>query len=234
MATITGYTAERMKEIEDSAVISGEVVGDELFLTRYDATTINAGNVRGPQGDPGDQGDKGDKGDAGTSVTILGSYASEAALIAAHPAGDPGDAYLVEGDLYVWSDSAWENVGTIQGPEGPQGLPGPPGTVDPQLINDQVGVAYTLVAADAGKLVTLNNAAAITVTVPQDADAAIPLGSYVDILQGGLGQVTVIAGTGATLQVSGLTAKARAQYSRVGVQKIAASVWSLFGDLAVE
>lgn len=51
----------------------------------------------------------------GTSVTILGSYSTEAELIAAHPTGNKGDYYLVEGDLYIWdvSTSAWKNVGNI-------------------------------------------------------------------------------------------------------------------------
>ncbi len=53
MATVTGYTAARMKQIEDSAIIDGDVVGDNLILKRYDALEINAGNVRGPQGSPG-------------------------------------------------------------------------------------------------------------------------------------------------------------------------------------
>lgn len=100
-----------------------------------------------------------------------------------------------------------------------------------QLINPQVA-AYTLVAADAGKLVTLNTAGAIALTVPQDSDAAIAVGTYVDLLVLGAGQVTVTAGAGATLRVSGLTAKSRAQYARFGVQKVSANTWSLFGDLA--
>ena len=50
MASVTGYTAARMQEIEDSAIVGGAVVGDDLILTRYDTTTINAGNVRGPSG----------------------------------------------------------------------------------------------------------------------------------------------------------------------------------------
>lgn len=50
MASVTGYTAARMQAIEDSAIIDGAVVGDDLILTRYDTTTINAGNVRGPIG----------------------------------------------------------------------------------------------------------------------------------------------------------------------------------------
>lgn len=101
-----------------------------------------------------------------------------------------------------------------------------------QTVNAQTGTTYTLVAADATKLVTLSNAAAVTLTVPQDSDATIAVGVYVDLLQLGAGQVTVVAGTGATLRTSGLTAKARAQYSRLGVQKISANTWSLFGDLA--
>ena len=78
----------------------------------------------------------------------------------------------------------------------------------------------------------MSNAAAITLTLPQDSDATVVVGSYVDLYQLGAGQVTVVAGTGATLRVSGLTAKARAQYSRLVVQKVSANTWVLAGDLA--
>jgi microcystin-dependent protein len=50
MATIVGYTAARMKEIEDASIVDGNIVGDELILVRHDGATVNAGNVRGPQG----------------------------------------------------------------------------------------------------------------------------------------------------------------------------------------
>jgi hypothetical protein len=116
---------------------------------------------------------------------------------------------------------------------GTQGPPGPPGDFSqPQIINAQTGTTYTPVASDAGKLITLSNAAAITLTVPQDSDATIAVGTYIDLSQLGVGQVTIVAGTGATLRVSGLTAKSRAQYSRLAVQKVAANTWSLMGDLA--
>lgn len=101
-----------------------------------------------------------------------------------------------------------------------------------QGINAQTGTSYTLVASDAGKMVSLSNAAGITLSVPQDSAAAIAIGTYVDLYQLGAGQVTVAAGTGATLRVSGLTAKSRAQYSRFAVQKVAANTWVVFGDLA--
>jgi len=52
------------------------------------------------------------QGATGTSITILGSYPSYAALVAAHPTGEPGEGHLVQGDLYVWSDTSndWINV----------------------------------------------------------------------------------------------------------------------------
>lgn len=50
MATVTGFTAERMQEIEDNAIVDGDVVAGNLILTRHDGSQINAGSVIGPQG----------------------------------------------------------------------------------------------------------------------------------------------------------------------------------------
>lgn len=99
-------------------------------------------------------------------------------------------------------------------------------------VNAQTGTAYTLAATDVGMLVTLNNASAITLTVPQDSDVTIPVGASGAIMALGAGQVTVAAGSGATLRVSGLTAKSRAQYSRIAWQKIAANTFVIWGDVA--
>ena len=75
------------------------------------------------------------KGSDGTSVNILGSYNTLEELKAAHPTGNVGDAYLIQGSMYVWcvDDNDWQNVGNIQGPAGPagpageQGIPGATG-----------------------------------------------------------------------------------------------------------
>lgn len=69
------------------------------------------------------RGDKGERGSDGTSVTILGTKASIGDL---PPSGNPGDAWMIDGNLYVWTGTAWENVGAIQGPAGPTG---PAGTI---------------------------------------------------------------------------------------------------------
>lgn len=56
MGTITGLTADRMIAIEAASVVDGDVVGDNLVLTKHDGSTINAGNVRGAAGTNGTNG----------------------------------------------------------------------------------------------------------------------------------------------------------------------------------
>ena len=59
-------------------------------------------------------------GSDGTSVNILGAVDSESELPAT--GNSPGDGYLINGVLFVWNGTGWENVGNIQGPQGPQGV----------------------------------------------------------------------------------------------------------------
>lgn len=72
MATVTGLTAARMLEIEDASVVDGDVVGDNLILTKHDGSTINAGNVRGPAGTGGAAGAAGAQGPPGLGGAIPG------------------------------------------------------------------------------------------------------------------------------------------------------------------
>lgn len=53
MTTVTGMTADRMLSIEAASVVDGDVVGDNLILTKHDGSQINAGSVRGPAGPEG-------------------------------------------------------------------------------------------------------------------------------------------------------------------------------------
>lgn len=70
---------------------------------------------------------KGDRGDVGQGINILGDYASLSALQAAHPTGNPGNAYMVGAtapkDLYIWNapTSSWVNEGALQGVKGDTG-----------------------------------------------------------------------------------------------------------------
>ena len=48
-------------------------------------------------------------------------------LINAHPTGNDGDSYLVNGSLYVWLNNAWKNLGNIKGDTGATGPKGDTG-----------------------------------------------------------------------------------------------------------
>lgn len=63
----------------------------------------------------GEKGEPGKDGNDGTSVNIKGEVASEDQL---PESAQPGDAYVVNGDLYVWDGLRWNNIGGIKGPAG--------------------------------------------------------------------------------------------------------------------
>ena len=81
----------------------------------------------GATGDTGPAGAKGDTGATGIGTTIKGSYNTYQELVNAHPTGNDGDSYLVNGSLYVWLNNAWENVGNIKGEKGDTGDTGSQG-----------------------------------------------------------------------------------------------------------
>lgn len=98
-------------------------------------------------------------------------------------------------------------------------------------LNEQTGTSYTLVLADAGKLVTLTNAAAITLEVPDNASEAFPIGTRVDLLQAGAGQVTVDPAGGVTVNAKDGNDKLADQWSAATLIKLASDTWVLIGDL---
>jgi hypothetical protein len=105
-------------------------------------------------------------------------------------------------------------------------------------FNDQTGTTYTFVAADAeNKLVTASNASAQTYSIPTDATTNFAVGTQINIIQIGAGQVTIQAATSGTTTVTSTGAtsaapKLRAQWSSATLVKKAANVWYVIGDLA--
>ena len=97
-------------------------------------------------------------------------------------------------------------------------------------LNAQTGTTYTLALTDNGRLVTLSNAAAITLTVPLNSSVAFATGAVVNIQQIGAGQVTVAGASGVT--VTGTGTKLRTQYSAAALVKTGTDSWTLIGDLS--
>jgi hypothetical protein len=99
-------------------------------------------------------------------------------------------------------------------------------------LNQQVGTTYTLVLADSGKLVEMNNASANTLTVPPNSSVAFPVGSQILVLQTGAGQTTVAAGAGVTVNSKDGNLKLSAQWCAATLIKRATDVWVVVGDLS--
>lgn len=98
--------------------------------------------------------------------------------------------------------------------------------------NAQTGTTYTLALTDAGKMVSLSNASAITMTVPPNSSVAFPVNTRIDLVQYGAGQVTVAQGSGVTIRSSGGKLKLTGQYSGATLWKKATDEWILIGDIA--
>ena len=101
---------------------------------------------------------------------------------------------------------------------------------DSLTLNAQTGTTYTLVLADAHKVVTLSNASPITLTVPPNSSVAFEIGDQVNLLQLGAGQVTVAAGSGVTLRAQGTRVKLNGQYALATLVKIGTDEWVLVGN----
>jgi hypothetical protein len=105
-------------------------------------------------------------------------------------------------------------------------------------FNTQTGTTYTFVLTDAdNKLVTASNASAQTYSIPTNASVAFPIGTQINLIQIGAGQVTISAATPGTTTVvsTGATSaspKCRAQYSAVTLVKRDTDSWYAIGDIA--
>ena len=120
------------------------------------------------------------------------------------------------------------------GPTGSTGTTGATGATGPTLVgfNTQTGTTYTLVLADKDKMVTLNNAAAITLTVPPSIFSA---NDIVNIAQFGAGQVTLAQGSGVTINSTGATTtapKLRMNKSSASIICTASNTFLVIGDIA--
>lgn len=93
-------------------------------------------------------------------------------------------------------------------------------------FNAQTNTTYTLASSDAGVFVTLNNASAITLTVPP---STFNTGAAIYIQQTGAGQVTVAAGSGVT--ITGTGTKLHGQYSSAVILCTSSNNFTLIGDI---
>jgi hypothetical protein len=92
--------------------------------------------------------------------------------------------------------------------------------------------AYTLVASDASKLVTVSDTVSRTVTIPPSVFTA---GQIINVQRIGTGAVPFAAGAGVTITSTGATSAAptlRAQFSAASIVCTASNVFTILGDIA--
>lgn len=104
MATVTGLTKARMEEIEAASVVGGLVDGSgHLILSRFDASTIDAGSVIGPTGPTGP---------AATNGVVICTSGTRP--------GSPSEGNVIyETDtdrVLVYTGAAWLHIGMLGDP----------------------------------------------------------------------------------------------------------------------
>lgn len=136
-------TPDQKESLRGISITSVSIDTDgNLTITFSDGNSENVGNIigpqgmqglkgdkgdvgpQGPQGPKGPQGEKGEQGNDGTSLNVLGTKESETDLPLS---AEKNDAYLINGEMWVFDGTNWNNAGKIQGPQGPQGPVGPQG-----------------------------------------------------------------------------------------------------------
>lgn len=150
--TFESLTPEQKESLKGISIAAASIDTDgNLTITFSNGDSENVGNIMGPQGIQGPKGEKGDvgpvgpagpqgpkgekgeKGNDGTSLNVLGTKESEADLPLS---AEKNDAYLIDGEMWVFDGTNWNNAGKIQGPQGPQGPKGNPG---PQGVKGDPG-----------------------------------------------------------------------------------------------
>jgi hypothetical protein len=115
------------------------------FGSQWVAASIGPSGPRGFTGSQGDVGFTGSQGDVGEGLNIIGSLNDPEEL---PESGNTGDAYLIEGNLWVWASDDWINVGNIQGPQGEIGFTGSQGDIG--FTGSQGDVGFTGSQGDVG------------------------------------------------------------------------------------
>lgn len=92
--------------------------------------------------------------------------------------------------------------------------------------------AYTFVLGDAETLVKMTGGSPVNFTIPLNSSVAFPLGTQLNVLQEGAGQVTIVGTGGVTVVSEGSKFKTKAQWAIATAIKLDTNTWVVVGNLA--
>lgn len=98
---------------------------------------------------------------------------------------------------------------------------------------DSKTASYPLELKDAGRIISVNSSSNLEVNVPAHASVAFPIGSKVEVIRVGSGDVSIVpvSGSGVTIRSKNNNTKLSTQYVGAMLVKIATNEWMLIGDL---
>ena len=158
---------------------------------------------------------------AGKYLSTNGQTASWETINATPALDDISDVAITSatsGDVVYYDGSSWVNANANKIPASIS-LAG--------LMAD----TYTLALSDAGKIVEINSSSPVTLTVPKNANEAFPIGTTINILQVGAGQVTIVPFSELVTLNYTPGNKTRAQWSMATLVKRGSDTWVMNGDL---
>ena len=128
--------------------------------------------------------------------------------------------------------SAWDTTPTIGGNTTVSGTLTASVAVGQAVDLERKTDNYTLVLADAGKVIEMNKGSGVNLTIPPNSSVAFPVGTQIAVVQLGAGQVTIVEGSGVTTRSDGDKAKISGQYSSCVLIKHETDEWYILGNLA--
>jgi len=160
--------------------------------------------------------------DASFSTTITNSIATKSPIASPTFTGTVTAPAITATGLLTASASG---VAFTDGTQTKEGVPS-------RTPISQKSAAYTLTAlTERDNLIEVSSASAVAVTIPADSTLNYPIGTSIDILQTGVGQVSIAGASGVTVNATpGL--KLRTQWSSASLLKRAANTWIVMGDLS--
>jgi hypothetical protein len=195
-----------------------EITGDFSNATRANRLALQTSTVNG-----------------NTRVPILPNGTSRIAGIDCYDGTDPDNASF----LQVHADGTGNHVGLNSGKTGTGTTRNLEFQIDGatkaqinaadgtfqylQPVNAQTGTTYTLAADDYAKLITINNALPITVTVPQQSTVPTTTSFFCEVLNLGVGRINYVKEGAETLDGN----TTQNQYTRVKIGRPTTTKWSV-------